>query len=120
MSRPIYGISKRVSDACNCVPDIPLTTSLQSFKLFLSKLRDVIANFYNPTLGVADVRGNMTMTAAVSTVVYVRLVWVQMPNHTDVKFDKTNPIHLEDLKFIYNNIGKDWLQDPLASFMATA
>jgi hypothetical protein len=116
MSRPIYGIGTKRIDSCNCVPETPPSVSLTLVKSILSSLRTVIDKFYNPFFGVSQVIGNMAMSASVPTVIYVRVIWVN--SNTGTKFDKTNSIHLEDLKFIYNNIGKDWHKDPLASFMA--
>ena len=118
MARPIYGISKNPLASCNCVPDVSPLVTLTLLKNILSSIRLTIERFYDPFMGVTRCIANMTMSATVPTVIYVRLVWVKLPTHTGVKFDKTNPIHLEDLKFIYNNLGKDWHQDPLASFMA--
>lgn len=116
MARPIYGISKKLLDSCNCIPETPPSVSLNLLKSILTSLRTAIDRFYNPFFGVAQVIGNMSMSASVPTVIYVRIIWVN--THSGTKFDKTNTIHLEDLKFIYNNIGMDWHQDPLASFMA--
>ncbi len=74
----------------------------------------MIANFYDPTTGVAPVTANMNMKAFVSTPVYVRLLWMEL--HPGEKFNKYDELHVEGingLKWIYNIMGRDWRQDPL-------
>lgn len=71
----------------------------------------MINNFYNPAFGVAEVIGNLTMTAKVSFPVFIRLKWIE--THPNTKFDKKNPAHLDDIRFLYNLANKDWRKDPM-------
>jgi hypothetical protein len=60
---------------------------------------------------MSEVVGNMKMTATVSTPVFIRFKWIE--SHPGVKFNKTNPAHVDDIKFLYNIYNKDWTKDPL-------
>ena len=111
VSKPIYGMTRSTSDGCNCVPDPLPTVALTSLLTILSRLRTVIDQFYNPFFGMAQVIGAMRMSAKVSTPVFIRLKWIEA--HPQVKFDKTNPSHVDDIKFLYNIYNKDWHTDPL-------
>ena len=111
MSRPIYGISKRDNDPCNCVPETPPSVTLTSFLGILSSLRRIIDRFYNPFMGVSQVIGRLTMTAQVAPPVFMRLKWID--EHPGIKFDKQNTDHHNDLKFIYNLYNQDWHDDPM-------
>jgi len=111
LHRPIYGISNARTTGCHCVPDPPLANALLGLQSILVKLRTVIDKFFNPFFGVSQVVGTMTMKATVPTVVFMRLKWIE--THPNTKFDKTNPTHLDDIKFLYNLDNKDWRTDPL-------
>jgi hypothetical protein len=115
MSRPIYGVSKRNNDPCNCVPETPPSVTLATFLGVLASLRTIIDRFYNAFSGVAQIVGTMTMSAKVPTPVFMRLYWIE--EHKGIKFDKHNPTHLDDLKFIYNLYDKDWSDDPMFKAM---
>lgn len=116
VSKPIYGMTRSTSDGCNCVPDPLPSVALTSFLKILSRLRTVINQFYNPFFGVAQVIGSMTMSAKVSTPVFIRFKWIE--SNPNTKFNKTNPTHLDDIKFLYNIYNKDWKEDPLFKAMA--
>ncbi len=88
-----------------------MENALQKLASILQKLRTVIERFYNPAAGVAPVVANMTMRAGVSTAVLMRLLWVDA--NPGVKYDKTNPTHLDGLKFIFNLNNRDWRKDPM-------
>ena len=111
MSRPIYGVSKRDNDSCNCVPETPPSVTLTSFLGILASLRRVIDKFYNPFMGVADILGQMSMSAMVAPTIFMRLRWIE--EHPGIKFDKQNEAHRNDLKFLYNLYNKDWRDDPM-------
>lgn len=112
-AKPIYGMGRKNGngDGCYCIPETPPATTLTMLLSILTKLRSTIEKFYNPFQGVANVVGIMTMRAVVSTPVFMRLKWIE--EHPGVKFDKTNPTHLDDIKFLYNITNQDWRKDPL-------
>lgn len=108
---PIYGMSKKKYSECECVPYVSPLIALTTLKSVLENIRLAIERFYNPFFGVAPIVANMSMKAYVSTPVFMRFLWIK--ENPNIKFDKTNPIHLDDLKFIYNLNNKDWRNDPL-------
>lgn len=118
MLRPIYGVGNTTTNGCICIPDPPFTVALIKLRTILGKLRSVIEKFYNPFFGISQVIGKMSMSARVSTVVFIRLKWIE--TNPDVKFDKTNPTHLDDIRFIYNILNKDWHTDPLFNQQVSA
>jgi len=118
LHRPIYGISSALANGCHCVPDPPLSNALLKLRSVLEKLRSVIDKFYNPFFGMAEVIGNMSMSAKVSFPVFIRLKWIE--EHPNTKFDKTNATHLDDIRFLYNLYNKDWRTDPMFIALETA
>lgn len=115
MSRPIYGISKRDNDPCNCVPETPPSVTLTTFLGILTSLRRVIDKLYNSFSGVAQIVGTLSMSAKVPTPIFMRFKWIE--DHPNTKFDKQNAEHRDDLKFIYNLYNKDWRDDPMFKAM---
>ena len=110
-TRPIYGISKKLETECICLPEVSPIIGLQLLHAYLENLKTAIERFYNSAFGIAPVVANMTMRAVVATPVLMRIHWVK--ENPGVKFDKTNPIHKDGLKFIYNINNRDWRSDPL-------
>jgi hypothetical protein len=55
--------------------------------------------------------GNMTATSSTTPPVFTRMMWIQ--ENKDIKFNKTNPIHILQLKDKYMQLRLDWKQDPL-------
>ena len=110
-SRPIYGLSKKKDTGCICVPEVSPLVGLIALRRVLDNLEIIIDRFYNSSFGIAPVTANMTMRAVVSTPVFMRLQWLD--ENKGVKFDKTNSVHRDGLKFIYNINNRDWRLDPL-------
>lgn len=94
-----------------CLPEVSPVIGLEVLYSVLENLKTAIQRFYNTSFGVAPVVANMTMRAAVSTPVFMRLRWID--ENPGVKFDKTNLAHRDGLKFIYNLYNRDWTKDPL-------
>jgi hypothetical protein len=114
MSRPIYGSRINGDSACNYVHEIPLTAGLSTLLAIVKRLKLVVDRLYNPMVAVSNVEGEMKMTAAVNTTVYVRLRWLNL--HPGEKFNKYEYSHVDGIngiKWIYSLIGRDWRKDPL-------
>jgi hypothetical protein len=108
MSKPIYGTPCKSSDVCT---ESNISEALQLLRSIIRNMRTAIERFYNSAFGVAPVVANMRMTATLPTSIVMRLRWID--NNPDTKFDKTNPYHLDGLKFVYNINNRDWRTDPL-------
>ncbi len=130
MGRSVYGVS-RISYStpkkacCDLGTDFSNQVFVEASTEFLSILdtmTDVIDSMIKLRVEMLFI-GKMTATSSTTPPVMTRLMWLD--ENKDVKFDKTNPIHILQLKDKYMQLQLDWKQDPLlikmeADVMASA
>ena len=105
--KPIYGCK----NVASCASDPPPLTILTVLRNIVDKFTYAIDKFFPLLKTNAPFTADMGATISVPPILMVRLLWIK--EHTCVRFDATNPIHLNQIKDIYLRIGRDWEQDPL-------
>jgi hypothetical protein len=76
----------------------------------ITELTDVIDSMIKLRVEMLFV-GQMTATSTTTPPVFTRLLWIE--ENKGIKFDRTNPLHVLQLKDKYMQVNEDWRQDPL-------
>lgn len=111
--KPIYGLGNNNSDscACSCIPTFPPIDQITSLISIVSSLELLFTSYFKPTSVTMPLHARMSVTAGVSPIVGVRVIWKF--ENPGLMFDRTNEIHRLQLKMIYQNNNWNWRYDPL-------
>ena len=109
--KSIYGVCKATCKEGDCTPSFSPLEQLTSFIDVLDTFDVLISKYFTPQTVVFPLHANMSVAAQTNASVGARIVWRY--EHPEEVFDRNDPVHLLQLKIIFQNNYWNWEKDPL-------